>query len=302
MTATPANRAWAPPRFVPLPENRSARLAVRRLALSARRPFHPLLLHGPPGTGKSHLAGALHEFAAENGSCRRLTAGDWLTEDVSDLRSCEFLIVEDVQHLPERAIDDLAVLLDYRGARRRATLITASLGPAELDLPARLTSRLAGGLVVGLELLGRSSRRRLLVALARQRKLTVSAAVLDELAGQTPGSGRQLLAALVRAAAGGPAEAMPAVTLERITQQVSRHFRVRPQLVRGRDRTPNLLWPRQVSMYLARRLTGLTLAQVGEFFGRDHSTVRHACQKVEDALADYPQLPGLLRQLEAELR
>ena len=71
--------------------------------------------------------------------------------------------------------------------------------------------------------------------------------------------------------------------------------------MRGRDRLPHVLWPRQVSMYLARRLTEMSLAQIGEYFGRDHSTVRHACQKVEDALVNDAELPALLRRLEAEL-
>jgi chromosomal replication initiator protein len=90
-------------------------------------------------------------------------------------------------------------------------------------------------------------------------------------------------------------------TLERIVQHVGRQFRVELRRLRGRDRRPGTLWPRQLCMYLARRLTGQSLAQIGDYFGRDHSTVRHACQKVEDVLTTDAALPGLLRQLEAEL-
>ena len=57
-----------------------------------------------------------------------------------------------------------------------------------------------------------------------------------------------------------------------------------------------------VGMYLARQLTGLPLNKIGEFFGgRDHSTVLHACRKVEQALADDVALSGLVRQLHADL-
>jgi chromosomal replication initiator protein len=60
--------------------------------------------------------------------------------------------------------------------------------------------------------------------------------------------------------------------------------------------------PRQVGMYLARRLTGLSLEQIGAYFGgRDHSTVLHACRKVEDALGQDVVLSGAVRQLQAEL-
>jgi len=60
--------------------------------------------------------------------------------------------------------------------------------------------------------------------------------------------------------------------------------------------------PRQVGMYLARRLTPLSLEQIGAYFGgRDHSTVLHACRKVERALAEDPGLIGAVRQLHADL-
>jgi chromosomal replication initiator protein len=78
-------------------------------------------------------------------------------------------------------------------------------------------------------------------------------------------------------------------------------FGVELRQLRSPDRHPNLVWPRQLTMHLARSLTTLSLAQIGEFFGRDHSTVRHACQKVDDALAIDAELPGLLRELSAEL-
>src|SRR6185436_1102851 len=61
-----------------------------------------------------------------------------------DLRTCDFLVLEDVQHLPERAADAVCDLIDHRAVRRKALVITAGVGPAALThLPRRLTSRLA---------------------------------------------------------------------------------------------------------------------------------------------------------------
>jgi chromosomal replication initiator protein len=63
-----------------------------------------------------------------------------------------------------------------------------------------------------------------------------------------------------------------------------------------------VLLPRQVGMYLARRLTPLSLGQIGAYFGgRDHSTVLHACKKVEEAQAGDASLSGALRELHADL-
>src|SRR5439155_13162372 len=116
----PSPAAWLPARFMPLPENRSALLAIRRLAAARRCPFHPLLLHGPPGAGKTHLASALHEHVAESRSCRRIDASDWSSEELAQVRGCDFLIVEDVQHLPARTVEAFALVLDYRQARGQA--------------------------------------------------------------------------------------------------------------------------------------------------------------------------------------
>jgi hypothetical protein len=79
-----------------------------------------------------------------------------------------------------------------------------------------------------------------------------------------------------------------------VTRQVD------PRLLKSRRRSHNALVPRQIAMYLTRRLTPLSLEQIGAYFGgRDHSTVLHACRKVErgrDAV-----LSGVVRQLQADL-
>ena len=60
--------------------------------------------------------------------------------------------------------------------------------------------------------------------------------------------------------------------------------------------------PRQISMYLARKLTSLSLQKIGKFFGgRDHKTVQHACKKVEIAMKADAALSGAVRRLHAEL-
>jgi chromosomal replication initiator protein len=143
--------------------------------------------------------------------------------------------------------------------------------------------------------------------------------VLDWLADHVAGSVRQLegawarLEALVKLHGAAPtveevtehfrteAEARRP-TMERIAQRVSGYFQVEPRHLRSRRRSRDALVPRQVSMYLARQLTGLSLQQIGAFFGgRDHTTVLHACRKVEQALVHDVALSGAVRQLHADL-
>jgi chromosomal replication initiator protein len=91
-------------------------------------------------------------------------------------------------------------------------------------------------------------------------------------------------------------------TVSRIAKQVSGYFRIEPRLLQSRRRYHNILLPRQISMYLAREMTVLSLEQIGAYFGgRDHTTVLHACRKVAQAMKKDPVLSGAVRQIHAEL-
>jgi chromosomal replication initiator protein len=92
------------------------------------------------------------------------------------------------------------------------------------------------------------------------------------------------------------------LTLERIAAQVAAHFKVEARQLPAPGRSHGLLLPRQVSMYLARLLTPLSLQQIGTYFGnRDHSTVLHACRKVAQALQSDAALAGAVRRIHGEL-
>jgi chromosomal replication initiator protein len=317
--------------FQILPENRSAVRAVTGLVQSAllgKRPsVCPLVLHGPPGTGKTHLtaaaigalAGGENVVTARSVPARELARPDDESGFADrDLQTCDFLAVEDVQHLPEQAADALCELIDRRAARRKALVVTAGAGPAGLThLSRRLTSRLASGLVVQLEPLGAQSRRAILEAKAKNLRLTPDA--LDWLAAQggglRPALGLLQNLALVAASYPGPldrdaVEQILAGTgqptsrgteLAAIIKRVCVAFGVTEKELLGTSRLRNVLVPRQVAMYLARELIGLSLPRIGATFGRDHTTVLHACRKVEEAITDDERLAATVRQLKQEL-
>src|SRR5689334_17813224 len=162
-------RRWRPgadvslARFVVTPETRSAVHAVRRLAsavVAGRSAISPLVLHGPPGVGKTLLVSSLFQAVS--------------------------------QATPPRTVRLLAAAdLGSDGPPDPARLT---------DLPPRLTNRFSAGLVIGMEPLSAASRRTLLHAMAKQENFEVGQGVLDWIADTTPGGARPLLGALAKLA------------------------------------------------------------------------------------------------------
>jgi chromosomal replication initiator protein len=329
-------------RFVPTPANRSALLALQQLAEGwcvdrARQAPNPVFLHGPAGTGKTHLLTALVQVVSQRSPhsvVTVLSAADlnvaWQTatptpaDQLAAAGDCDLLVLEDLQHLRPRGQggnwESLVQLVDQLLAHQRQLILSANVGPARLTgLPVRLLSRLAGGLVVALEPLDAASRLAILVDKAQRRQLAVGREVLTWVAEHLNGGVRQLEGALgqletLARLQPGPLEVGTVArqfqeqaeasrpTVERIVQRVGSYFQVEPRHLQSRRRYPRMVLPRQVSMYLARQLTTLSLDQIGQSFGgRDHSTVLHACRKIAAAVQRDALLCGAVRQLRADL-
>jgi len=323
-------------RLLELPEIHSALVAVKSAAetvASGCKPLaNPLYLFGPQGTGKSNLVRTLEAEVLRR--CGQAVVASTPAKELDSFWphcsegigghsgsavDLDLLVIEDLQNLPPRLEHSLGELIDQCTARRVPVLCTASMGPHRLPFAGRLTSRLASGLVVELEFWKPESRLIFLQAKAQEKQLAICQEIMAWLATNVHGNGRELEGALNRVEALSSLQREPLTladvsghfqeeveaakpTVTRIVARVSDQFRVPAAELISSRRTRSILLPRQVSMYLARQLTDLSLEEIGDQFGgRDHSTVLHACRKVSTALAQNSFLAGAVNQLQAAL-
>jgi chromosomal replication initiator protein len=93
------------------------------------------------------------------------------------------------------------------------------------------------------------------------------------------------------------------MSIEQVQRVVADYFHLSHIDLKGKKKTKNIVNPRQIAMYLARDMTGYSLTEIGEAFGgRDHATVIHSCDKIENQLRTDPNLEPILQNLQRQIR
>jgi chromosomal replication initiator protein len=319
LISSPLNPDYTFEQFVVGPSNRLAHAACRAVCTQPGIPYNPLFVHGGSGLGKTHLLQAIGALlrAADpplnvvyvscetfvNEFVRAIETGT-LVEFRDGIRQADVLIIDDVQFLANResSQEELFHTFNVLHQSRRQIVLSADYSPTEIPtLEDRLISRFTWGLVTNVGQPDRETRHAILQKKARLRGVEIPDDVLDFIAEQVRSNIRVLEGTLTRlvteahiggkpltvetarevlGSVQGPASRL--LQVSEILEAVSRHYGVRlPDLI-GRKRSRSVSHPRQVGMYLARKLTPLSLQEIGGYFGgRDHSTVLHAERVIE---------------------
>ena len=307
--------------FLAGPENRLVEVAVRSVFEHPLATYNPLVFYGPSGTGKTHLARGLETaWKARYHRRRRVqytTATDFAreladaieTQAMDDLRTkyrtAALLVFEDVGRLAGKPAAQAEFLhtCDALLAAGSRLVATAAAAPAELPgIVPGLQSRLAGGLSVPLLPPGPEARLAILRRLAAVRGVDLPRDAAELLANGLSATVPELFGAVVQLEVsarlrGGCIDVEMVESflarrngsrqppLQQIAALTAKYFSVKLADLRGPSRRRLVVTARDVAMYLARRWTGESLKQIGEFFGgRDHSTVMHGCRKIEGLL------------------
>lgn len=225
----------------------------------------------------------------------------------------DVLLIDDFQFLQGKTMQqEFCHTFNSLVDSRRQVIVAADVPPGQLEsIDQRMRSRFAGGLVVDIEYPDLELRRAILIRrLAELQKRHPAAAqvpedVLEYIANRITGGGRELEGALVRVVARqevnrGPLTVdaaalalrdlaqnpdMVRVRIDDILQVVGRHYNVSRADLLSPRRARSIVLPRQVGMYLAKKLTPRSLPEIGKRFGgRDHSTVLYAVRKIDELI------------------
>ncbi|MCD2316594.1 chromosomal replication initiator protein DnaA [Sphingomonas sp. IC-11] len=327
-------------RFVVDASNRVAFNAAKALAEPGPVRFSPLFLHSGTGQGKTHLMHAIgHSFMAAVPGARviAMSAERFMFDFVAALRardtfafkarlrSADLLLIDDLQFIAgkDATQEEFFHTVNEIMTAGKRLVISADRCPQALDgIEQRIIGRMAIGLVADIKAPSLELRRTILDRkMADLTDTTVPCDVLDMLAARITGNIRELEGALNRVVAYAQLTgetidldfalatlgdvlrgSQRRVTIDEIQKLVSTHFDLKPMDLISARRARAVARPRQIAMYLSKRLTTRSLPEIGrKFGGRDHSTVIHAVRRIEELRDSDREVDGAVRTLMREL-
>ena len=314
--------------------NELARAACLAVAEQPGRQYNPLFIFGGAGLGKTHLLGAvgnqflLHKpgglvhYGSAEGFTNELIQAirfDGIARFQEKYRQVDCLLLDDIQFLAGRDRTQEEFFHTFNALHQSGKQIVVTSDKMPKDIPGlekRLRTRFEWGLMVDLQPPDEETKIAILQKKALERGLELSRKVAGFLAKQPEGNIRVLEGYLTRIIAistfqgveitldlvkrvVGPLISERQVSIDEVLSTVASQFGLKVSDIKGSRKTREVSQPRQVAMYLARRLTRCSFPEIGRFFGgKDHSTVVKGVKKIEGLLKDHPDLAEKVRSTE----
>jgi len=321
--------------FVVGPSNRLAHASCVAVSQSPGNTYNPLFLYGSSGLGKTHLLQAVCSETrqkSDNALIQFLSCEDFVNRFIraigqgnlagfqSQFRTVDMLVIDDVQFLREREQSQEEFFHTFNALYHngKQIILSADSPPTEIpSLEERLISRFNWGLVTRIDPPSYETRVAIVQKKTQLRNLTISDEIAEYIARKVHANIRELEGALTaiyavatttgeqitlelahRALDGQISPSVRHISITDIIEVVTRHFDVRLADLQSKKRSQSITLPRQICMYLARNLTRHSLEEIGGHLGgRDHTTVMHACSKIDHANRSDPEMHALLSEL-----
>jgi chromosomal replication initiator protein len=328
--------------FVIGSSNRFAHAAALAVAEAPAQAYNPLFIYGGTGLGKTHLLQAIAQYVAEHQSelsVRYVTSETFMNDFINALRdkriegfkqryrAYDLLLIDDIQFFEhkERIQEEFFHTFNSIYEAGGQIVISSDRPPKEIStLEERLRSRFEWGLITDIQPPDLETRIAILRKKVKTDRIHVpDPKVLEFIAGRISSNIRELEGALTRVVAFSSLTGRPMtedlaqdvlkdvfpqgevrqVTIERIQELVSERFSLSLEELCGDKRSQNIVYPRQVAMYLSRELTDSSLPKIGkQFGGRDHTTVIHATSKIARMIREDRSVYNLVQELTARIK
>lgn len=299
--------------------NRFAHAASLAVAEAPAKAYNPLFIYGGVGLGKTHLMNAIgHYILSQNPNSKvvYVSSEKFTNELINSIReykneefrnkyrNIDVLLVDDIQFIAgkEGTQEEFFHTFNALHENNKQIIISSDRPPKDIPtLEDRLRSRFEWGLIADVQAPDLETRIAILRKKANIESILVPDDVMLYIASNIKSNIRELEGALIRVVAyssltnrdvteelaqealkdilsnSKPVE----ITVDLIKEVVSKNFKIKMEDFQSKKRTRAIAFPRQIAMYLTRELTDLSLPKIGdEFGGRDHTTVIHACDKI----------------------
>jgi len=318
--------------------NQFAHAASQAVADTPGRRYNPLFVYGGVGLGKTHLLNAIGHRIIKNRTVSTpvkvcyISSEEFTNELVNSIRfermdgfrkkfrNIEVLLIDDIQFISGKERTQIEFFHTFNSLyeNKKQIVITSDKLPREIpDFEERLKSRFEWGLIADIQPPDVETKVAILKKKADLENLYIPNEVAFFLASHINSNIRVLEGSLIRLGAFASLtkqeinlemakevlrnfikDKETTITIDSIQKKVSSYFDLKPKDLRSKRRLKQVVVPRQIGMYLARKLTHSSLIEIGEKFGgKDHSTVIHSIKKIEEKINNDPYIKGVIGDL-----
>jgi chromosomal replication initiator protein len=302
--------------------------------------YNPLFIYGNSGLGKTHLMHAIGNAileASPGAKVRYVTSETFTNEIINAIqnhtvkdfqekyRTIDCLIIDDIQFLEnkERTQEEFFHTFNALKEANKQIVISSDRNPQSMDkLEERLRSRFASGLTVDIQPPDLETRIAIIRKKAEIENIDMPNEVIQTVATSIDNNIRMIEGAFNRIVAYASIMHLPIdmkvtetvlkdfatrtrqnITIEKIITHICNYYNLQTEDLIGKKRPKNIALPRQIAMYLCRKMTDASLPKIGlSFGGRDHTTVIHAYEKIEKMRKEDRSFDDLLEQFEKQIR
>ncbi len=305
--------------FVVGNSNRFAHAAALAVGNEPGKAYNPLFLYGGVGLGKTHLMHAIGNRILEHSNTTNVlyvTSEKFTNQLINAIkdnkneifrnkyRSIDILLIDDIQFIAgkERVQEEFFHTFNSLYEDRKQIIISSDKPPRDIQfLEDRLKSRFEWGLLADISCPDYETRLAILRKKAQDENILIDDFILSDIANKIDSNIRELEGVFNKIVARASLihspitielaeniinefkyESEKVISCDFIKETVAKYFSINKDDLAGNKRSNDIAFPRQIAMYLCREIANMSFPQIGvDFGGRDHSTVMHACKKIE---------------------